>query len=183
MAKSERKYNPRDGGKYGTCNNISEGREIRTPNLLIWGHTRCHCAIPPHGFTEPRPMDWATLAPLCSLRRTRCSRRATSATCRQLFSVLLSFASVLLFCFVRSLLLCGDSWKWHLFRILAVCSLRCFKGRLWAWRGLMLRGVVLLQRPPFLVTLVLLLQHGSNSRMKKKGWTARVVSLGGSPSQ
>ena len=25
----------------------SEGREIRTPNLLIWSQTRCRCAIPP----------------------------------------------------------------------------------------------------------------------------------------
>ena len=25
----------------------SEGREIRTPNLLIWSQTRCCCAIPP----------------------------------------------------------------------------------------------------------------------------------------
>ena len=24
-----------------------EGREIRTPNLLIWSQTRCRCAIPP----------------------------------------------------------------------------------------------------------------------------------------
>ena len=24
-----------------------EGREIRTPNLLIWSQTRCHCAMPP----------------------------------------------------------------------------------------------------------------------------------------
>ena len=27
------------------CRN--EGREIRTPNLLIWSQTRCRCAIPP----------------------------------------------------------------------------------------------------------------------------------------
>ena len=25
----------------------NEGREIRTPNLLIWSQTRCRCAIPP----------------------------------------------------------------------------------------------------------------------------------------
>ena len=25
----------------------NEGREIRTPNLLIWSQTRCHCAMPP----------------------------------------------------------------------------------------------------------------------------------------
>ena len=25
----------------------SEAREIRTPNLLIWSQTRCHCAIAP----------------------------------------------------------------------------------------------------------------------------------------
>jgi len=25
----------------------SEGREIRTPDLLIWSQTRCRCAIPP----------------------------------------------------------------------------------------------------------------------------------------
>ena len=24
-----------------------EGREIPTPNLLIWSQTRCRCAIPP----------------------------------------------------------------------------------------------------------------------------------------
>ena len=29
---------------FGNCN---EGREIRTPNLLIWSQTRCRCAIPP----------------------------------------------------------------------------------------------------------------------------------------
>ena len=28
-----------------SCTN--EGREIRTPNLLIWSQTRCRCAIPP----------------------------------------------------------------------------------------------------------------------------------------
>ena len=28
----------------------SEGREIRTPNLLIWSQTRCRCAIPPMTF-------------------------------------------------------------------------------------------------------------------------------------
>ena len=27
-----------------------EGREIRTPNLLIWSQTRCRCAIPPHNW-------------------------------------------------------------------------------------------------------------------------------------
>ena len=27
--------------------NKNEAREIRTPNLLIWSQTRCHCAIPP----------------------------------------------------------------------------------------------------------------------------------------
>ena len=26
---------------------LNEGREIRTPNLLIWSQTRCRCAIPP----------------------------------------------------------------------------------------------------------------------------------------
>ena len=26
---------------------VFEGREIRTPNLLIWSQTRCRCAIPP----------------------------------------------------------------------------------------------------------------------------------------
>ena len=26
---------------------ISEAREIRTPNLLIWSQTRCRCAIAP----------------------------------------------------------------------------------------------------------------------------------------
>ena len=25
----------------------NEGREIRTPNLLIWSQTRCRCTIPP----------------------------------------------------------------------------------------------------------------------------------------
>ena len=29
------------------CHNTIEGREIRTPNLLIWSQTRCRCAIPP----------------------------------------------------------------------------------------------------------------------------------------
>ena len=29
----------------GCCEN--EGREIRTPNLLIWSQTRCRCAMPP----------------------------------------------------------------------------------------------------------------------------------------
>ena len=29
-----------------TCSK-HEGREIRTPNLLIWSQTRCRCAIPP----------------------------------------------------------------------------------------------------------------------------------------
>ena len=28
-----------------------EGREIRTPNLLIWSQTRCRCAIPPRANT------------------------------------------------------------------------------------------------------------------------------------
>ena len=28
---------------------IHEAREIRTPNLLIWSQTRCHCAIAPLG--------------------------------------------------------------------------------------------------------------------------------------
>ena len=34
----------------------NEGREIRTPNLLIWSQTRCRCAIPPSatmGFVIP----------------------------------------------------------------------------------------------------------------------------------
>ena len=26
---------------------MHEAREIRTPNLVIWSHTRCHCAIAP----------------------------------------------------------------------------------------------------------------------------------------
>ena len=26
---------------------LNEGREIRSPNLLIWSQTLCHCAIPP----------------------------------------------------------------------------------------------------------------------------------------
>ena len=29
------------------CADQYEGREIRTPNLLIWSQTRCRCAIPP----------------------------------------------------------------------------------------------------------------------------------------
>ena len=29
----------------------NEGREIRTPNLLIWSQTRCRCAIPPMPWT------------------------------------------------------------------------------------------------------------------------------------
>ena len=30
---------------------MNEGREIRTPNLLIWSQTRCRCAIPPVIFS------------------------------------------------------------------------------------------------------------------------------------
>ena len=33
------------GREMGRSND--EGREIRTPNLLIWSQTRCRCAIPP----------------------------------------------------------------------------------------------------------------------------------------
>ena len=32
---------------FGGGPRISEGREIRTPNLLIWSQTRYRCAIPP----------------------------------------------------------------------------------------------------------------------------------------
>ena len=31
----------------GCMGSENEGREIRTPNLLIWSQTRCRCAIPP----------------------------------------------------------------------------------------------------------------------------------------
>ena len=31
----------------------NEAREIRTPNLLIWSQTRCHCAIAPSGCLDP----------------------------------------------------------------------------------------------------------------------------------
>ena len=31
----------------GILKRANEGREIRTPNLLIWSQTRCRCAIPP----------------------------------------------------------------------------------------------------------------------------------------
>jgi hypothetical protein len=31
-----------------------EGREIRTPNLLIWSQTRCRCAMPPVYMCEHR---------------------------------------------------------------------------------------------------------------------------------
>ena len=34
---------------FNHCKN--EGREIRTPNLLIWSQTRCRCAIPPMTYT------------------------------------------------------------------------------------------------------------------------------------
>jgi hypothetical protein len=33
-----------------------EGREIRTPNLLIWSQTRCRCAIPPMAETSVNPL-------------------------------------------------------------------------------------------------------------------------------
>ena len=32
-----------------------EGREIRTPNLLIWNQTRCRCAIPPWQHVSLQP--------------------------------------------------------------------------------------------------------------------------------
>ena len=38
-------FGRRRRGRAAFCEN--EGREIRTPNLLIWSQTRCRCAIPP----------------------------------------------------------------------------------------------------------------------------------------
>ena len=37
-----------------TCQYIckNEAREIQTPNLVIWSHTRCRCAIAPAGQLE-----------------------------------------------------------------------------------------------------------------------------------
>ena len=35
----------------------NEGREIRTPNLLIWSQTRCRCAIPPMSFSTYAPLQ------------------------------------------------------------------------------------------------------------------------------
>ena len=35
------------GAKRESKRQRNEGREIRTPNLLIWSQTRCRCAIPP----------------------------------------------------------------------------------------------------------------------------------------
>ena len=40
-----------------------EGREIRTPNLLIWSQTRCRCAIPP--LTDHRVQICARAAKTC----------------------------------------------------------------------------------------------------------------------
>ena len=37
----------------------AEGREIRTPNLLIWSQTRCRCAIPPIGCIWPASQEQA----------------------------------------------------------------------------------------------------------------------------
>ena len=35
------------GARRKSARQRNEGREIRTPNLLIWSQTRCRCAIPP----------------------------------------------------------------------------------------------------------------------------------------
>ena len=36
----------------------NEGREIQTPNLLIWSQTRYRCAIPPHGNVAVSACHW-----------------------------------------------------------------------------------------------------------------------------
>ena len=36
----------------------NEGREIRTPNLLIWSQTRYRCGIPPHGNVAVSACHW-----------------------------------------------------------------------------------------------------------------------------
>ncbi len=46
------------GAWLGGLNAKNEGREIRTPNLLIWSQTRYRCAIPPIGYCK-----WRLLVP------------------------------------------------------------------------------------------------------------------------
>ena len=50
----QRSTSQRSSGPSAQTDILHEGREIRTPNLLIWSHTRCRCAIPPW---EPRPSN------------------------------------------------------------------------------------------------------------------------------
>ena len=62
----------------------NEGREIRTPNLLIWSQTRCRCAIPPMSlFARRLPLSvsgdvFATRRALALMR----GREAASPTPR-----------------------------------------------------------------------------------------------------
>ena len=52
------------------CAQLSEAREIRAPNLLIWSQTRCRCAIAPMCKITPLPD-----ARNCCARRTKVPAR------------------------------------------------------------------------------------------------------------
>jgi hypothetical protein len=63
----------------------NEGREIRTPNLLIWSQTRCRCAIPPCSSKVPVAAAWRLrggrcLPPLAADGRSR-ARAWRPASC------------------------------------------------------------------------------------------------------
>ena len=68
---------------FGIIDKGNEGREVRTPNLLIWSQTRCRCAIPPMSLASTLSICRKGMGlPLCheGLRTTACaSSRPASA--------------------------------------------------------------------------------------------------------